>query len=1018
MSLALDSPPPEAATKRPDNPYKFLDYFDERDEPAFAGRDQDIAEMVSKISSNRTLVLFGRSGLGKTSLLKAGVFPRLRERGYHPVYVRTLSDPSADLRAALHAEFSKLGVEPPPKGTEVGFGTLVGALTANRTLVIVLDQFEELFTLFRKKDQARNALIDDVADLIDDHKLRLRVVFSLREDYLAELDVFQRRLPHLLESRYRLGALTVFGAREAIVRPLKQKRIGYSQALVARLLDLLAEDGFDPPMLQIVCTEVYGAADDLDLSAPRLELKHVDKLDGLEGIFGRYLDRVMKSPELARTDLLLTRMVLDSLMTQEGTKRAVTAESLACQGRFVATIEEVSEILKRLEKVGLLRREYRGGADWFELIHEKLVEYVSSWVVEDPKFSRFQVARDMIANGCRARDWRTKSEGLLNRGQIDDVIGPFRDRLKLDPIPNEYLVQGAIFNGSETAAYWSHRYGQGPSLEILSRGLQDQDPNYRRGAARVAGQFADPDGRIVGALLSLVEDPDIDVRRAVGRSLTTLREAARQSRRVAVDPPALEAQPRGKGDRKGLRNPERMLKLLLVAARSLLIGSIQTIRDSIRRRGLFSVVVGGIWGFIRWNVRLPRRILGFSAAAVRALMVTRPIDETLAVMAEQGDSLEGYPLWRRLKARRLATRRLREQNEDVIKNLSLAGAAGGARASMVWSLIVWFFFYPFYYHHVSGSSNTLFNFGDPIPYLSLLGAVVGWALARLIARRRPPAAGSSSRNRMRLVIGIVTGATVGMMAWPCLGYLSGSLSDQTPYQMEQVTKAIAVATCGGLLGAIIGWISSSTNAPEILRGNSRWHPFRLLIRSWFATFTSFVFGFILFLYFVGFKDFGESGAFFANCIALPGLTLLGMVASSTATETTAHVAYRSATGSGPIGRWGWATTASVAIPYIANVFFYHMLFPFFYYVFSSKTYYDIIFEKDNYCSVCVCYAFSFSSFVVAFARISALSRAGTLAKIAHQPPRRSWIARGFILAAAVLASLAYFFLSSPRLPSG
>ena len=63
-------------------PYKFLDYFDERDAPSFAGRDQDIAEMVSRVTANRTLVLFARSGLGKTSLLKAGVFPRLRERGF------------------------------------------------------------------------------------------------------------------------------------------------------------------------------------------------------------------------------------------------------------------------------------------------------------------------------------------------------------------------------------------------------------------------------------------------------------------------------------------------------------------------------------------------------------------------------------------------------------------------------------------------------------------------------------------------------------------------------------------------------------------------------------------------------------------------------------------------------------------------------------------------------------------------------------------------------------------------
>ena len=85
-------------------PFKFLDYFEERDEQSFSGRTRDIQECIDRITTSRLFVIYARSGFGKTSLLKAGVFPRLRERGLRPVYVRTLQNPVRDLRAVLLAD--------------------------------------------------------------------------------------------------------------------------------------------------------------------------------------------------------------------------------------------------------------------------------------------------------------------------------------------------------------------------------------------------------------------------------------------------------------------------------------------------------------------------------------------------------------------------------------------------------------------------------------------------------------------------------------------------------------------------------------------------------------------------------------------------------------------------------------------------------------------------------------------------------------------------------------------------
>src|SRR5215470_6499681 len=87
------APVPPATT-----PYKELDFYELADEAKFAGRERDIAQVVARACTQRSLVLYGRSGLGKTSLLLAGVTPQLIRRGFLPIYVRTLEEPLEDLK--------------------------------------------------------------------------------------------------------------------------------------------------------------------------------------------------------------------------------------------------------------------------------------------------------------------------------------------------------------------------------------------------------------------------------------------------------------------------------------------------------------------------------------------------------------------------------------------------------------------------------------------------------------------------------------------------------------------------------------------------------------------------------------------------------------------------------------------------------------------------------------------------------------------------------------------------------
>ena len=212
MSPSSLTSPPDAVVgaATAGEPYKFLDFFEERDRESFAGRDRDIQECLDRITTLRVFVLYAHSGHGKTSLLKAGLFPRLREQGLRPVYIRTLKDPVGDLQSALLAEAgpapspsldgegretsAEAGPAPSPSLDGNGDGTnpapgrasddhdlekLVHGLPSTGRIVLVLDQFEEFFILFRDRRKIRAEFVETIRKLIMESSLEIHLVFSL-----------------------------------------------------------------------------------------------------------------------------------------------------------------------------------------------------------------------------------------------------------------------------------------------------------------------------------------------------------------------------------------------------------------------------------------------------------------------------------------------------------------------------------------------------------------------------------------------------------------------------------------------------------------------------------------------------------------------------------------------------------------------------------------------------------------------------------------------------------------------
>ena len=224
-----------------ENPWPGLSTFTEEQSAFFFGRDEEVRELLRRVERKVLTVLFGQSGLGKSSLLQAGVFPRLREENFCPIYVRLDHSAAApplteQIKTFVFRETARAGTW--THGGVAGRAESLWEFFHHRedrlldsdgsvvTPVLVCDQFEELFTLGAAADpetrRRATGFIAELADLVENRppanlEARLeqssaemeafdfsradyRVLITLREDYLPHLESQKTLMPSLMQN--------------------------------------------------------------------------------------------------------------------------------------------------------------------------------------------------------------------------------------------------------------------------------------------------------------------------------------------------------------------------------------------------------------------------------------------------------------------------------------------------------------------------------------------------------------------------------------------------------------------------------------------------------------------------------------------------------------------------------------------------------------------------------------------------------------------------------------------------
>jgi len=388
----------------PDNPWPGLSPYGTADADWFRGRGRELEDLVRRLAQNSLTVLFSRSGIGKSSLLRAALIPRLRRDAYLPIYVRLdFAEGSPPLVDQIWNELEHhLGLPQRYRGGGDGARPslweffhdheegLLGPKLNGVVPVLIFDQFEEVFTLGEKDENSKAGvagLIGELADLVEGRPPALlqerfneglgeierfdfderpgHILIALREDFLSHLERHRKRMPMVMENRMPLNPLNGLQAMDAVVGPaphLLDEKVAEQivRSVGGDTEGPLASLAIDPSLLNLICRELNHRRRARGQAKLTTELLGGSRDEILEAFYDGCFQGL---------DPGAAAFVEHELLNRSGHRESLSEER---------AIEHIgAPAVRQLVDRRLLSAEERGGVRRVELSHDLLCEVAS-----------------------------------------------------------------------------------------------------------------------------------------------------------------------------------------------------------------------------------------------------------------------------------------------------------------------------------------------------------------------------------------------------------------------------------------------------------------------------------------------------------------------------------------------------------------------------------------------------------------------------------------------------------------
>ncbi|TDD70660.1 hypothetical protein E1262_08340 [Jiangella aurantiaca] len=544
------------------NPYKGLRAFLESDALDFHGRDSLIDELLKAVRSSSVVSVVGPSGSGKSSAVRAGLVPRLRAGGLpgSRAWLVTNMFPGSYPFEELAAALLRVAVDHPPGLVDDLSSDDHGLLRVTKQilpaddsrLVLVIDQFEELFSAVAS-ESTRRLFLENLVAVAADQRSRIRVVLTMRADYFHRPLEYPEFASVLTDGLVTVAPMAAEGLAQAIAAPARAVGVEVEPGLVGRVIADVENQPGGLPLLQYALTELFSARDD-----DQLTIAGYEATGGVVGALGRRAEALYS--ELAPSGQEVARQLFLRLVTVD--------EEAAGDTRRRVRQSELSSLAVDQPALELAVNQYGTF---------RLLSFDNDPVTRGPTV---EVAHEaLLREWPRLRDWIDEQrEDLLLHRRVNTAT---RDWLESDR-DSSFALHGSRL---EQALAWQGRTGIALSAEeqeylAASRDLRDAQAaasRRRRGRLRlvmVAGLIAfavaaavamvqwrssDREARVAGArelaaaaVANLAEDPErsillaleaVDVTRDADG--TVLREAEEALRRAVKSTRIVHTVPQG-----------------------------------------------------------------------------------------------------------------------------------------------------------------------------------------------------------------------------------------------------------------------------------------------------------------------------------------------------------------------------------------------------------------------------------------------------------------------------------------
>ena len=506
--------------------------------------------------------------------LGMGSFFNLRnmvaDPGFHRAYKRLLSQ--------LNVPISSL---------ELFFSNLFQTYGVRRTqfkLILIYDQFEELFTRFVDPGpisskhleglpdwKLRPKFFEKLGELYTSGKgeekkdnlysMPIRYVISLRSEYLSMLEPLKNFVQGMEESSFHLRLLSVDQSRIAIKEPARHFGYGYSDKCYNALIkELTKEEKYvEPAHLQIVCEKLWrrfgknlvkkDKRSDQPEAMPEIKLTPFNELGGIKGILKSFFTEFLN--ELNHDDRLETLEILEPLITTSGTRNIVEKKQLT-HAPFRDT-EHRKRLLNDLINNIIVRIERRLGGYFAEITHEFLIGPILGELGEtlyrDADFANFRYALQTLGRLEFNTKLMNRADNLLLDHEFTS-LDAYREKVAWTPNAAELMLKSAVVKraGKDIIRYWitfhddflekmdkeSRPDDTKTSLQIISEYLSDSDPEIRMNAARAVSVIHEPE-YLEKLVMTAVKDRDEKVGLTAQKEILDLPVKARAHLLVIFD---------------------------------------------------------------------------------------------------------------------------------------------------------------------------------------------------------------------------------------------------------------------------------------------------------------------------------------------------------------------------------------------------------------------------------------------------------------------------------------------------